>query len=199
MRLNSLHPALCLMTAMVMACGTATEEEAEAASNDESSSQITGTEADTADADLEQSSSRLTDPLRVRTVIDGDTIEVLRGEDIIRVRFKGIDTPELYTDGSPESFAQEARDFVWDSVGNSQVQLQFDSDCGTNPYDTCRDGYDRLLAYVMTEEFDDLAEELLRNGLGNVYRYQNETFDRLGTYQAAQASAQRDGNGIWSN
>ncbi|MEC9465106.1 MAG: thermonuclease family protein [Myxococcota bacterium] len=198
MRLTAVHHALCLIPVLLIACGTVTEEEA-ASATDDSTPHSVDADSDSVGSDTDASSSRLTDPLRVRTVIDGDTIEVLRGEEVLRVRFKGIDTPELYTDGAPEAFAQEARDFVWDSVGNSQVQLQFDSDCGATPYETCRDGYDRLLAYVMTEEFDDLAEELLRNGLGNVYRFQNEVFDRLGTYQAAQASAQRDGSGIWSD
>ena len=198
MRFMPTHLTLCLSLGALTACGTATSETE--ANPQDTSAQSTSTTTDTdPTADSADPESRLTDGLRVRTVIDGDTIEVLREDEVIRVRFKGIDTPELYTDGGPEAFAQNARDFVWDAVGNGRVQLQFDSDCGADPYEDCRDGYDRLLAYVMTEEHDDLAEVLIRNGLGNVYRYQNEVFDRLGTYQAAQASAQRDGNGIWSD
>ena len=52
------------------------------------------------------------EPVLVKSVVDGDTIEILRNGVEFRIRFKGVNTPELYADGGPEAFAQEARDFV---------------------------------------------------------------------------------------
>ena len=52
------------------------------------------------------------EPVLVKSVVDGDTIEILRNGVEFRIRFKGVNTPELYADAGPEAFAQEARDFV---------------------------------------------------------------------------------------
>ena len=200
MRPSAVLTALSISLSCVCACGTATPgDDPTSTTSDSTPADDTPADDDSPTTDTTEPVSRLNDGLLVRTVIDGDTIEVLRNDEVLRVRFKGIDTPELYSDSGAEAFAQEARDFVWNAVGNSSVELQFDSDCGAEPYEDCYDGYERLLAYVRTEEHDDLAEALLRAGLANVYRFHNETFDRLGTYQAAEASAKRDNNGIWSN
>ena len=45
------------------------------------------------------------EPVLVKSVVDGDTIEILRNGRI-RIRFKGVNTPS-YADGGPEAFAQE--------------------------------------------------------------------------------------------
>ena len=199
MQRNPVRLALTALLACALACGTEPED----TQSSQDTPDTTDTQSDTTPSDDtttdSQDESRLTDGLLVRTVIDGDTIEVLRNDEVLRVRFKGIDTPELYGDAGPEAFAQDAKDFVWASIGNSKVELEFDSACGDSPFITCFDGYGRLLAYVRTEDYDDLAQEILKRGFGEVYRYQNEVFDRLGTYQAAEASAQRDRAGIWSN
>ena len=139
------------------------------------------------------------EPVLVKSVVDGDTIEILRNGVEFRVRFKGIDTPELYSDPAPEPYAQEAKDFVWDQIGASEIGLEFDSDCGATPFDDCYDGYGRLLAYIRIDNGKDLAEELLRNGLARVYRFQNEIYDRIDAYYAAQSIAQDNDLGIWAD
>ena len=139
------------------------------------------------------------EPVLVKSVVDGDTIEILRNGVEFRIRFKGVNTPELYADGGPEAFAQEARDFVWDQIGAQEIGLEFDSDCGPQPFDDCYDGYGRLLAYIRMGNGNDLAEELLAAGLARVYRYQNEIYDRMDAYYAAQSRAQDSDLGIWSN
>jgi len=141
----------------------------------------------------------LTDPVRVRSVIDGDTIEIIRNDEVFRVRFKGVNAPELYLDSGPEAFAQEAKDFVWDTIGTKEVGLEFDSGCGDDPYATCLDIYDRLLAYVRTDSGGDLALLLLGRGLVEVYQYRGEIFDRLSAYEGAQSDAQGQHVGIWSD
>ena len=139
------------------------------------------------------------EPVLVKSVVDGDTIEILRNGVEFRIRFKGVNTPELYADGGPEAFAQEARDFVWDQIGAQEIGLEFDSDCGPQPFDDCYDGYGRLLAYIRMGNGNDLAEELLAAGLARVYRYQNEIYDRMDAYYAAQSRAQDGDLGIWAN
>ena len=139
------------------------------------------------------------EPVLVKSVVDGDTIEILRNGVEFRIRFKGVNTPELYADNGPEPFAQDARDFVWSQIGAQEIGLEFDSDCGPHPFDDCYDGYGRLLAYIRIGNGNDLAEELLAAGLARVYRYQNEIYDRMDAYYAAQSQAQDRDLGIWSN
>ena len=64
------------------------------------------------------------------------------------------------------------------------------------PFDDCYDGYGRLLAYIRIGNGNDLAEELLAAGLARVYRYQNEIYDRMDAYYAAQSQAQDRDLGI---
>lgn len=154
----------------------------------------------TTDDTQEPIDSVLEEPLRVRTVADGDTFEVLRNGEVYRVRMKGIDTPELHGDDDlPEPCAEAAKAFLWDTIGNSEVGLEFDSSCQDSPYLTCYDGYGRLLAYVRLHNGDDLAKLLLKDGLARVYRYQNEVFDRLSDYNALQDTAWRTRRGIWAD
>jgi micrococcal nuclease len=151
-----------------------------------------GTHHDTPEIDLD-------DPVSVTDVIDGDTIEVDLDGTLTRVRFKGIDTPELNlsTGGPAEPWAEDARTYTAAHTGNV-VQLEFDSDCSENPLAECRDAYDRLLAYVRISNGDDLNSLLLRQGLARVYRFMGEAFDRLDTYDEMQSEAQDDSLGIWS-
>ena len=72
------------------------------------------------------------EPVLVKSVVDGDTIEILRNGVEFRIRFKGVNTPELYADGGPEAFAQEARDFVWDQIGAQEIGWSSTPTAGLN-------------------------------------------------------------------
>ena len=79
-------------------------------------------------------------PATVRSVIDGDTIEVLYENEKLRIRLKGIDTPELTKCSPwPERVALDAKQIVWNAIGNSVVGLEFDSQCASVPLENCRD------------------------------------------------------------
>ena len=138
-------------------------------------------------------------PATVRAVIDGDTLEVLYENEKLRIRLKGLDTPELTKcSPCPQRFAQNAKQIVWNAIGNSVVGLEFDSQCAAFPLENCRDMYDRVLSYVRLPGDIDLGEELIVRGLARVYRYNNETFDRLSPYTTAQNIAKSNQQGIWS-
>jgi micrococcal nuclease len=93
--------------------------------------------------------------IRVRRVVDGDTLELESGE---RVRLIGIDTPEMHASRKLERDAarshedrstikklgQRAYKFTQGLVEGKRVSLEFDVD----RYDT----YGRLLAYVYLKE-----------------------------------------------
>lgn len=90
----------------------------------------------------------------VKTVIDGDTIELNDGE---KVRYIGIDAPEFQSSKkNAEKFAEEAFQANRKIVENRKVKLEFDVEQ--------RDQYGRLLAYVYTEDGIMVNEWLVANG-----------------------------------
>ena len=98
--------------------------------------------------------SKRSDPLLVRAVIDGDTIDVaLYG----RVRLLGIDAPEVgrvFDTSAP--FGREARDRLAQIVLHRWVRLEQDT--------PALDTYNRHLAYVLTETGEFVNATLVRDG-----------------------------------
>jgi micrococcal nuclease len=200
LRASFLVSTFCLLS---LGCGqdpTALPENDPSEASDTTDPTDASDSSDAADsADPSGQTIEFAEPVLVKSVVDGDTIEILRNGVEFRVRFKGINTPELFSDGGPEDYAQEAKDFVWAQIGAQEIGLEFDTDCGSTPFDDCYDGYGRLLAYIRIDNGNDLAEELLRNGLARVYRFQNEIYDRMDAYYAAQSVAQDNDLGIWAD
>ena len=128
-----------------------------------------------------------TTPLVTR-VIDGDTIEVNIAGTIYKVRYIGIDTPEL-DDKRPEftALAQEATRYNQQLVERKTVRLEKDI--------TETDKYDRLLRYVYVGDIFVNAE-LVSQGLAWAISYPPDIKyqDYLG---ALEAEARQAGRGIW--
>lgn len=96
---------------------------------------------------------------KVIDVLDGDTV-IIDDAKNSRVRYLGIDTPEISHQDSPgEPMSEEASHFNAKLVEGETVKLEFDEE----KYDV----YGRILAYVYV---DDLLvnEELLKEGLATV-------------------------------
>lgn len=91
--------------------------------------------------------------------LDGDTIAV-EGEEgtARRIRLLGIDAPEHGDCGS-----DEARDLLEQLVDVDELILTFD------PRSDREDRYGRTLAYIGTDDHDDLAQVLLAEGLVNAW------------------------------
>ncbi len=118
---------------------------------------------------------------RVSWVIDGDTVVISGGQ---RVRYLGIDTPEL-SDRQP--WAKDAYQRNRQLVEGKMVRLEYDVEK--------KDRFGRLLAFVWVEDLL-VNEELVKEGLAYVYYiYPNEKYgERLKT---AQAVALREKKGLW--
>jgi endonuclease YncB( thermonuclease family) len=151
--------------------------------------QILITVAVTAVAAIQTSSltTRVTrsDPVLVRSVIDGDTIDVAT---VGRVRLLGIDAPELgrgYDTSAP--FGREARDRLTELVLHRWVRLEQEG--------ATRDVYSRHLAFVMTEDGVFVNAALVRDGLARVSARLPLT--RLPELQRAEAEAQAFRRGMW--
>jgi len=94
----------------------------------------------------------------VARAVDGDTVVLVGGE---RVRYIGVDTPELHHPKRPvEAYAREAWAFNRRLVEGKQVRLEFDVQR--------RDRYGRLLAYVFLEDGTFVNAELIQQGYAQI-------------------------------
>jgi micrococcal nuclease len=130
--------------------------------------------------------ARRSDPVLVRRVIDGDTIDV---SGVGRVRLLGIDAPEIGGGfESPAPFAREARDKLAATIASRWVRLEYDEED--------RDAHDRRLAYVLLETGACVNTLLVREGLARVSA--RRRLRRIDELRDAEAEARRWRRGIWS-
>lgn len=132
----------------------------------------------------EQSAKR-SEPVLVRSVFDGDTIDV---STYGHVRLLGIDAPEVgrgFDSSAP--FAKEARDRLTSLVLHRWVRLESDG--------PVLDIYDRRLAYVMTEDGQCINTRLVQDGLARVSA--RLPLSRLPELKRAEAEAQVSRRGMW--
>jgi micrococcal nuclease len=130
-------------------------------------------------------SSQRSDPVLVRSVIDGDTIDVAT---VGRVRLLGIDAPELargHDTAAP--FAYEAREKLISLVLRRWVRLEADG--------ARLDAYNRHLAYVLREDGVFVNAELVREGLARVSA--RLPLARLAELKRAEAEAKSFRHGMW--
>ena len=123
----------------------------------------------------------------VRFVYDGDTILLDSGK---KVRYVGIDAPEIGYEGNESEFlAIASRDFNRHLVGKKRVRLEFDRKRS--------DPHGRLLAYVFLENGDMVNALLVRHGLSRVMvRRPNLKYFSLLLNHQRLAMAEK--LGIWS-
>ena len=125
------------------------------------------------------------DPLLVRAVVDGDTIDVAT---LGRVRLLGIDAPEIGRGfDTPAPFAREARERLSALVLHRWVRLEQEG--------AAFDVYDRRLAYVVAEDGTFVNAALVREGLARVSA--RAPLSRLPELQRAESEAQAFRRGMW--
>ena len=121
----------------------------------------------------------------VRTVIDGDTIDVAT---VGRVRLLGIDAPEVgrgFDTTAP--FGHEARDRLAALVLHRWVRLEQES--------SALDAYNRHLAYVLREDGVFVNAVLVREGLARISA--RSPLARLAELKSAEHEAQASRRGMW--
>jgi endonuclease YncB( thermonuclease family) len=112
-------------------------------------------------------------------VFDGDTIEVLRSDETVRVRLHGIDTPER-----TQPFSSVARKRTGNLVKDKIVRVEVKD----------RDRYERIVARVFIDK-EDLSILLVREGLAWHYSYYSSD-PRLAYYEF---QARRMRLGLWQD
>lgn len=123
------------------------------------------------------------DTAQVIQVIDGDTITVEGG---YRVRYIGIDTPEIHP--ALEAFGIEAWQANRKLVEGKEVRLEQDI--------SQKDKYGRLLRYVWVDDILVNAE-LVRQGLARAKAYPPDT--KYQDYlERMEVEAREAGRGMWA-
>jgi len=127
-----------------------------------------------------------TESVSVQQIYDGDTVRLSDGR---RVRLLNIDTPELGRDGRPDQpFARAAKQTLERLIANQPLRLS------TEQKKT--DHYGRTLGHLYLSDGRNLAEQLLRQGLG--FRASvAPNLARTACAVAAERYAQRAATHLW--
>jgi micrococcal nuclease len=134
----------------------------------------------------------MTGPFDVAKVVDGDTIDVMMNGEKTRVRLIGINTPEVVDPRKPvECFGKEASAHAKDILTGKKVSLESD------PTQTDRDKYDRLLRYIFLEDGTNFNESMIREGYAYEYTY-DLPYKYQAQFKAAQKEASDAGRGLWA-
>ena len=123
----------------------------------------------------------------VSKVLDGDTIEVIIAGENKRVRYIGIDTPEVYPDEEKECLADEAATFNASLVKGQKVSLVKDV--------REVDDYGRLLRYVYVGD-TFVNEKLLATGYAKAVVYSSDTLYK-DLFKEQEIIAKTKKLGIW--
>lgn len=129
-----------------------------------------------------------TDFVKVKRVVDGDTIELENGE---KVRYIGINTPESVKVNSPvECFGKEASKKNEELVEGKSVRLERDvSD---------KDRYGRLLRFVYLEDGTFVNDVLVREGYARVSTFPPDVA-KAEQFKMAEREARENKRGLWAD
>ena len=129
--------------------------------------------------------------IKVKRVIDGDTIELANGR---HVRYIGIDSPETRKFvgdrwvNTADPFGEAAKEFNRQLVEGRTVRLEFDVQK--------KDKYNRLLAYCFTDT-DFVNAKLLEEGYGLLYTLPPNV-KYVDLFVKLQKEARQNNRGLWA-
>lgn len=128
---------------------------------------------------------------QVTRIVDGDTIEVARDGETIKVRLLGINTPESVGDRAHECFGKEASAYATSIMKGETVKLETDD--SQDKYDK----YGRLLAYVYLLDNQMANRKLIAEGYAYEYTY-DAPYKYQEDFKALQSFAKREARGLWA-
>ena len=125
--------------------------------------------------------------VKVIRIIDGDTIEI---EGNIKIRYIGVNTPELHDPKKPiECFGQAASDENKKLVEGKEITIQKDV--------SETDKYKRLLRYVWVGDIF-VNDYLVRQGFAQVATYPPDV-KYVTQFLEAQTEARENNRGLWKD
>jgi micrococcal nuclease len=117
------------------------------------------------------------------SIHDGDTLRIRQGEKVTKVRFCGIDAPEL-----AQPLGVESRDYLKRLVGDGAVRVVMVE----------KDKYDRTVAELFLADGRSVNVEMVRAGMAYHYaKYSGNCSVRSAIVQA-ESQAQANHLGVWT-
>lgn len=147
------------------------------------------TVASDCDLDLPFNQSAGIAQVKVRGVIDGDTVRLQNNK---LVRFIGINTPEIdHEHGHSEPLAETAQEFLQTLIDRQQgsILMQYDRED--------EDRHGRQLAHVFTVEGQNIQAMLIARGLG-VWITVPPNLRYLDCYRQQEQKARQQRLGVWA-
>ncbi len=123
--------------------------------------------------------------VEVLRVLDGDTIDILYGEKVRRVRLQGIDSPEL-----DQPFGQQATAHLSSLIRGKEVSIFYES----------YDSYGRLLGKIFVDGYD-INLRMIKDGFAwwcCYYRDQLSSEDQV-LYESAETYSKSLKLGLWQS
>ncbi len=129
---------------------------------------------------------------RVTSFADGDTITVDMNGKEESIRMIGVDTPETHDPRKAvQCFGQAAATFTENLIGTQNVRLE------TDPLNTNRDRYNRLLRYVYLPDGTLVNAEIIKQGYG--FAYTSFPITKADEFKQYQEEARVAGRGLWKD
>lgn len=129
---------------------------------------------------------------RVVKVVDGDTAEIDINGQIKKVRFIGMDTPEVYDPRKPvQCYGREASARGHELLEGKMVGIEYDQVVGET------DKYGRSLAYIILPSGEIYNQKMIAEGYAHEYTYQDQAYKYQSNFMQAEASAKSLGLGFW--
>lgn len=132
--------------------------------------------------------------VELSSCIDGDTAQfVINGENR-KVRFLGINSPELSNNGKPaEEYAVEASVYTCNVLKSAnKIQLEYD------PSSDKMDKYERDLAWVFIDG-ELLEKKIVEKGYASVEYIYDDNYLHVDDLCNAESKAQKSKLGIWKS
>jgi len=128
----------------------------------------------------------------VTTFVDGDTLTIDINGNKEQIRLIGVDTPETRDPRVPvQCYGKAASEFTKDLISTNLVRLESD------PTNSDRDRYNRLLRYVYLPDNKLVNAEIIKAGYG--FAYTLFPFQKLEEFRAYESQARQNNLGLWSS
>ena len=123
---------------------------------------------------------------------DGDTLSIAMNGAEEKVRLIGVDTPETHAPSKPlQCYGEAAASFTRNLIGTKTIRLESD------PLNTNRDRYNRLLRYVYLPDNTLVNAEIIRQGYG--FAYTSFPMTKADDFRSLQRQAMETKQGLWGS
>lgn len=128
--------------------------------------------------------------VKIKRVVDGDTIRAYYQGEEYKVRLLCIDTPESVKENVKEQpYGKKAAERLEELISGNEVRMVFENEV--------KDRYDRLLAYILLEDGVCVNALMVSEGFARVNSVKPNTVHR-DYFNGLMEEAIREEKGVWS-